>query len=79
MQATSGDDAMDVGMKQQFLGPAMQHARETDLGSKILRVVCHVVQRLGDGGKQQAVRQLWIRTKERMELIGEGEDDRVVT
>ena len=36
------------------------------------------MQRLRDGGKEQAVGQLRIRTKERMELIGDGEDDMVV-
>jgi hypothetical protein len=78
MQATSGDDAVKMGMEQQFLRPAVQHAREADLGAEILRVFRHVVQRLRDGGKEQTVGQPWIRTKEGMESIGDGEDDVVV-
>jgi len=78
MQPASGDDAMDVRMKQQLLRPTVQHARETDPGAEIPRIARHVVQRLRDGGKEQTVRQLWIRTKERMELIGDSEDDMVV-
>ncbi len=78
MQATSGDDAMNVGMKQQFLRPTVQYAREADLGAEIFRVFCHVVQRLRDGGKEQTVGQPWIRAEERMEMIGDGEDDMMV-
>jgi len=69
---------MDVRMKEQRLGPGVQHARETDLGAEILRVTCHVVQGLRDGGKEQAIAEPGIRTKQDVERVGHGEDDVVV-
>jgi len=35
-QSTGGDDAVDVGMKEEFSGPGVQHGRDAELESEVL-------------------------------------------
>jgi len=37
-ESAGGNDAVDMGMKLQFLIPGMQHAEEADLGAEMPRV-----------------------------------------
>jgi len=37
-QSASGNDTVQVRVKQQGLSPAMQHGKETDVGSEMFRV-----------------------------------------
>ena len=54
-KAAGGNDAVDVRMKLQALIPAMQHAEETDLGSKMPRIAGDFKQGLGARMKEQVV------------------------
>lgn len=78
IEPSSGDDAMDVRVVQQGLGPGVEHAREPDPGAEIPGVAGGLLQGLGDGGKQQTVGQSGIRTEQGVQRIGYGEDDVVV-
>jgi len=78
IEPASCNDAMDVRMKQQGLSPTVQHTREADLGAEVLRVTCHVVQRLRDRGKEQAIAASGISAEQGVECVGHGEDDVVI-
>ena len=54
-QPAGGKHAVDVRMKLQALIPAMQHAEETDLGSKMPRISGDFKQGLGARMKEQVV------------------------
>jgi hypothetical protein len=69
---------MDVRMKQQGLSPTVQHTREADLGAKVFRVTRHVVQRLRDRGKEQAIATSGISAEQGVKCVGHGEDDVVI-
>ena len=66
---------MDVRMKEQSLGPSVQHAGEADRGTEILGVASHVMQGLRDGGEEQAIAEPGIGTEQGVECVGYGEDD----
>ena len=57
---TSGNDAVDMGMKHEVLPPGMQNAEETNLGSKMLGIARHLPKRLGNGAEQKVVEFLLI-------------------
>ena len=53
--ATSGNDAVDVGMKLQSLILAMEHAEETDLGTEMPWIAGDFKQSLCTGVEEQVV------------------------
>jgi hypothetical protein len=53
--AACGQYAVDVGMKLQALIPAMEHAEETDLSSKMLGIASDLQQSLCTGVEEQVV------------------------
>ena len=40
-EPTSGDDAVDMGRKLEFLVPGVQHAEEADLGAEMPGITSH--------------------------------------
>src|ERR1700746_72889 len=50
--AAAGNDAVDMGMKQQVLSPRVKDAKEADLGSQMLGVARHFAKCFGDGPEQ---------------------------
>jgi len=40
-ESAGGDDAVDMGMKLEFLVPGMQHAEEADLSPEMSGVTSH--------------------------------------
>ena len=46
-KAAGGNDAVDMRMKLQSLIPAMEHAEETYLGTKVARIAGNLEQGLG--------------------------------
>lgn len=78
IETASGDDAMDVRMEEQSLGPGVQDAGESDRGTEIPGVACDVMQGLRDGGKEQAIATPGIGAEQRVKRVGHGEDDVVV-
>ena len=54
-ETAGGNDAVDVRMKLQALIPAVEHAEETDLGSKMPWIASDFKQGLGAGVKEQVV------------------------
>ena len=67
-EAASGDDAVDMGMMLQSLIPGMEHAEESDLGSKVAGIASDLQQGLSAGVKQQVVDQPFILQFERSEF-----------
>jgi len=56
-KAAGGNDAVGVRMKLQALIPAVKHAEETDLSSKVARIAGDLQQGLGAGLKEQLIDQ----------------------
>jgi len=54
-ETAGGDHAVDMWMKLQALVPAMEHAEETDLGSKMPWIAGDLKQGLSAGVKEQVV------------------------
>ena len=73
-KAAGGNDAVDVRMKLQALIPAMKHAEETDLGSKVPRIAGDLQQGLGAGLKEQVVDKPLVLQCERGQFLRQCED-----
>ena len=69
-KATGGNDAMDMGMKLDFLIPGVQHTEEADLGAEMLGITSHFEQCLGTGLEQEMVQDLFVVQGERRQLMG---------
>ena len=78
MKTPSCDDAVDVGMKEQGLGPGVQHRGEADLGSQVAGPEGHLPESLSHGGKKQSVGLLGRSAKKGVKETRKGEDDMVV-
>ena len=66
---------MDVGMMLKVLAPGMEHAKESDLCSQMLRVTGEFQQCGGAGSEEQIVKQPLVLQSESRELVRQGEDD----
>src|SRR5271166_3617296 len=74
-QTTGGQYAVDMGMKLQALIPAVEHAEEAYLGSKVPGIAGDLQQSFGAGVKQQVVDQSLVLQCERSKFPRECEDD----
>ena len=61
-------------MKLQPLIPAVKHAEEADLGSKVPRIAGDLKQSLSTGMKEQVVNQTFVLQCERGQLARQGKD-----
>ena len=59
-EAAGRNDTMDMGMKVEFLAPGMQHAEETNLGTKMPRIASHFEKSFGTGAEQETVEDLLV-------------------
>ena len=76
---TARNHAVNVGMKQQVLAPRVKNAEETNLGSEMLGVACHLAKCFSDGAEQEVVKLGLILQNERVEFVRQREDDVEVT
>ncbi len=74
-ETAGGQHAVDMGMMLQSLVPGMEHAEETDLGSKVAWIAGDLQQGFGAGVKQQVVDQPFILQCQRSQFPRQGEDD----
>ena len=54
-QAAGGNDAMDMGMKPEFLTPGVQHGEEADFRAEVPRIASDFEKRSRTGAEQQIV------------------------
>jgi len=59
-EPTGGNDAVDMGMKLEFLIPGVQHAEEADMGAEMGVVASHFEKSFGAGAEQPPVDDLLI-------------------
>jgi hypothetical protein len=74
-EAAGGHDAMDMWMMLQLLIPAVEDAKETDLGPEAFGIRSDFDQCLGTGAEEQAVDDLLVLQGQWSQLMGEREDD----
>jgi len=74
-EATTGHDAVNVGMKKKLAGPGVQHARDAELGAKPTRITAELEQRFRRAGKEQVEEQRTIGERDWAQLARQGEDD----
>src|SRR3989449_2827219 len=58
-ESAGGDDAVDMGMKREFLLPGMQHAEEADLSPEMAGVTSHFQKGFCAGPQQQTIDDLF--------------------
>ena len=59
-ETAGGQHAVDMGMMLQSLVPGMEHAEETDLGSKVPGIAGDLQQSCSTGVEQQVIDQPFI-------------------
>src|ERR1051326_6114030 len=57
------------------LPPGVEHAEETDLGTKVLRIGGDLQQGCGAGVEQEVVDDLLVLQRQPGQLVGDGKDD----
>jgi hypothetical protein len=73
----SWNDVMDVRMMLKVLSPGMEHSKESDLCSQMLRVTGEFQQCGGAGSEEQIVKQPLVLQSESRELVWQSEDMKV--
>src|SRR5262249_27246742 len=73
--SSAGNNAMDVWMEQQILSPRMKNAKETNLGSEMLRIACDLQQRFSYSAEQQVVQLGFVLQHKGVKLVRQSEDD----
>ena len=74
IEASGGNDAVDMGMKLQALIPTMEHAEETDLGAKMAWIASDFKQGLGARVEEQVVDESLVLQCERSQFARQSED-----
>ena len=74
-EPAGGDDTVDMGMKQEFLVPGVQHAEKADLGPEMCGVPRHLQKGFCAGPQQQTIDDLFVLQSERSQLRRQSEDD----
>jgi hypothetical protein len=74
-ETTSGHDVVNVWMMLQVLSPSMEHAKESDLCSQMLRIAGELQQCGGTGSEEQIVKQSLVLQSESREFVWQSEDD----
>ena len=74
-QSAAGDDAVDMVMGQQVLTPGMQDGEEADLSAEPFRIGSHFEQGLGAGLEQQVEKWPGRSQRQRVQFVGQGEDN----
>src|SRR5207245_10119221 len=74
-ESAGGDDAVDMGMKLEFLVPGMQHAEEADLGPEMSGITSHFQEGFCAGTKQQTINEFFVLQGPRSQLVRQSEND----
>jgi hypothetical protein len=77
-EAATGDDAVEMRMVGEGLGPGMEDGGEADAGSEVLGPPGDVLEGFGDGAEEQVVTETPMGAQEWMEHVGDREDHVVV-
>jgi hypothetical protein len=78
-QPTGGDDAMDMGVKFNFLIPGVQHAEEADLGAEMSGSASDFEESFCTGPEQQAIEELRVLQSQWCQSVRQGENHMDVT
>jgi hypothetical protein len=71
---TGRHDAVDMGMKPEFLVPGVQYAEETDLGPEMSGIAGDLKKSLGTGPEEQTIDDLFVLQSQGCQLWGQGKD-----
>ena len=63
-----------MGVMVQLLAPGVQHGEAPDLGPEMLGVPSDVLERLGDGAKEQPIEEAGVLERQGPEVVREGKD-----
>src|SRR5215831_12476150 len=74
-QAPRGQDTMQMRVMVQLLAPGVQHREATDLGPEMFGVLGNVLERLGDGAKEQAIEGAGVLQGQGPQVVRQGKDD----
>jgi len=74
----SGQDTMAMGVMVQLLAPGMEHGEAAELRSEMLRVPGDVLERLGDGAKEQPIEGVGVLQLQGSEVVRQGKDHMTV-
>src|SRR6202022_3275513 len=74
-EAAGGNEVVDMGMMFEVLSPGMEHAEESDVGSKALRIASQFEHGRGAGAVEQIVEQPLVLQYKSGEFMGQREHD----
>jgi hypothetical protein len=74
-KSAGGNDAVDVIVAEQVLAPCVQDGEESDLGSEPLRIGGRLEQGLGTGREQQVEETSRSGECQRVQIVGNCEDE----
>ena len=74
-QSTSGDDAMEVWVVEEGLGPGVEDGDESDVCAEVLGIGSELFEGLGSGVEEDTVEGALVSQGEGSELLRQGEDD----
>jgi hypothetical protein len=69
---------MEMGMVVQLLAPGMEHGEAADLRSEMLGVPGDILERLGDGAKEQPIQGAGVLQRQGSEVVREGKEHMTV-
>jgi hypothetical protein len=77
-ETSAGDDAVEVRVIGQSLGPGVEDGGEADACPQVFGPARNVLEGLGDGTEEESVAKTGVPTQEGMKHVGDGEDDVVI-
>lgn len=75
IEAATGHNAMEVGMKAKTLSPSVQHRHESDLGAEVFGIRRDCAQGLGRRLVQHVVNETLVLQADPRDFVRNGEDD----
>lgn len=77
-QAATGDQAMDMGMKNQLPGPGVQYSQDANVTADITHIGTQGLQRFGGGLEQGGVKRLLLPADNPPQFFRQGENNMVI-
>jgi hypothetical protein len=77
-QSACRDDAMQVGVMQQCLGPSVEHGKEADFGSEVFRVGSDGAEGFGACPEEDGVDHAFVLKSHGGNFIRDGKDDVII-
>ena len=75
IETAGRNDAVEMRMQSQVLSPRMQNGEEADFSPEMPGVGGNFEHGLSAGAEEQIVEQPWVTLTQRVQLMGQGEDD----